>query len=332
MPLYENASCPVCNKAFEQGDDIVYCPECGTPHHRECYASLGHCGNADLHAEGYNFYDDYKSKATDGTSSEAAPFPPVTAGGSTDNRSGAGTSFNPFGPIAAPPEISTPFDNDASSIDGESTSDVAAAVRTNAKRFVPLFKEMSNGKRKFSWNWGAFFFGPYYYFYRKMYKQGTAFLCVNFALSLLSSVLISKLAPASAKVLMELQKLLSTVGNNQAALTAIQKKYEQLFSTSDARIFTIITIAEITASLVVGIIATICADRFYKATVLSVVKRVKAQLQEGATFQASPLSQRQDISLSQEQMKRIYLSARGGTNIFAPLVIFLLWEILMMFL
>ena len=24
--------CPVCNKQFKEGDDIVVCPECGTPH------------------------------------------------------------------------------------------------------------------------------------------------------------------------------------------------------------------------------------------------------------------------------------------------------------
>ena len=36
-------NCPVCEKKFENGDDIVVCPECGTPHHRECYDSLGRC-------------------------------------------------------------------------------------------------------------------------------------------------------------------------------------------------------------------------------------------------------------------------------------------------
>ena len=26
--------CPVCNKQFKEGDDIVVCPECGTPPQR----------------------------------------------------------------------------------------------------------------------------------------------------------------------------------------------------------------------------------------------------------------------------------------------------------
>lgn len=37
MPSYKNEKCPVCNQEFKDGDDIVTCPVCGTPHHRECY-------------------------------------------------------------------------------------------------------------------------------------------------------------------------------------------------------------------------------------------------------------------------------------------------------
>ena len=52
---YKLVSCPVCKKQFEENDDIVVCPECGTPHHRACYASLSHCANESLHSEGFVF-------------------------------------------------------------------------------------------------------------------------------------------------------------------------------------------------------------------------------------------------------------------------------------
>lgn len=48
-------TCPVCEKRFVNGDDVVVCPECGTPHHRECYEQEGHCFYEDKHAEGFNF-------------------------------------------------------------------------------------------------------------------------------------------------------------------------------------------------------------------------------------------------------------------------------------
>ena len=48
-------SCPVCDKRFVNGDDVVVCPECGAPHHRECFEQLGQCFYRDSHAEGFSF-------------------------------------------------------------------------------------------------------------------------------------------------------------------------------------------------------------------------------------------------------------------------------------
>jgi len=49
---YTGEKCPVCHKEFTAEDDIVVCPECGTPHHRDCYSLAGVCANAELHATG----------------------------------------------------------------------------------------------------------------------------------------------------------------------------------------------------------------------------------------------------------------------------------------
>ena len=43
MSKYTGIHCPVCEKPFSDTDDIVVCPECGAPHHRECYLNEGHC-------------------------------------------------------------------------------------------------------------------------------------------------------------------------------------------------------------------------------------------------------------------------------------------------
>ena len=39
----EGVSCVRCHAYLFPEDDIVYCPVCGAPHHRECYNQLGHC-------------------------------------------------------------------------------------------------------------------------------------------------------------------------------------------------------------------------------------------------------------------------------------------------
>ncbi len=54
---YIGHKCPVCDKYFHAHEDIVVCPECGTPSHRECYNSLGRCVNEDKHAKGYDYQE-----------------------------------------------------------------------------------------------------------------------------------------------------------------------------------------------------------------------------------------------------------------------------------
>ena len=45
----EDKQCQLCNAYLFEDDDVVFCPECGAPHHRECYNSLGHCALEHLH-------------------------------------------------------------------------------------------------------------------------------------------------------------------------------------------------------------------------------------------------------------------------------------------
>ncbi len=52
MSNYTGYKCPVCGQAFTSQDDVVVCPECGTPHHRACYQKIGHCANEEGHASG----------------------------------------------------------------------------------------------------------------------------------------------------------------------------------------------------------------------------------------------------------------------------------------
>lgn len=53
MNEYLGCECSVCRKPFAAGDDIVVCPECGTPYHRACYEAAGGCVHEAQHAAGY---------------------------------------------------------------------------------------------------------------------------------------------------------------------------------------------------------------------------------------------------------------------------------------
>ncbi len=59
---YSNHRCPVCEKVFEKGDEIVVCPICGAPHHRDCYEQEMHCHFMDKHNEGFDYKSEYNTE------------------------------------------------------------------------------------------------------------------------------------------------------------------------------------------------------------------------------------------------------------------------------
>ncbi len=61
MREYENKPCGCCGEKFKSDDEIVICPECGTPIHKKCWD--GHCPNEARHAEGYDWDKENSGKA-----------------------------------------------------------------------------------------------------------------------------------------------------------------------------------------------------------------------------------------------------------------------------
>jgi len=58
MSYYIGEKCLICNKEFTESDDIVVCPECGTPYHRSCYKEKKQCVNSALHKTGGSWMAD----------------------------------------------------------------------------------------------------------------------------------------------------------------------------------------------------------------------------------------------------------------------------------
>lgn len=53
MREFEGKVCECCKEPFHAEDEIVVCPDCGTPIHRKCWN--GHCPNEEKHADGYDW-------------------------------------------------------------------------------------------------------------------------------------------------------------------------------------------------------------------------------------------------------------------------------------
>lgn len=68
---YYGLPCPVCGSVFNESDDIVVCPECATPHHRECWLKNGRCVNVQFHSETFVWTPD--NAKSDSVPADSAP-------------------------------------------------------------------------------------------------------------------------------------------------------------------------------------------------------------------------------------------------------------------
>lgn len=313
MPSYENEKCPVCNIQFTAEDDIVTCPKCGTPHHRECYNKTGHCANWDKHAAGFDYQNEAARHDESNDSQAHYYYNPNKENENNINNNESTQQERPspfiFLNEAPPKEI---YDENAM-LEDVSLNDVSAVVRTKTESFIPKFLSQS----KTSWSWAGLIFGPFYLFYRKMYKEGTVFLAIRLIITLVAQGIYSKPYNAIASFLTENSSALSSP--TEEFLTEFTQLYQPLIP-----MFAII----IGGIAILHIIIALFADNIYKKTVINVIKKVDEKLSEGGEFAQAPLFMSENPSLSQKDMKRLYLSKLGGTTLLSPVTAFLVYDLL----
>ncbi len=218
MFFYEGQTCPVCGRFFGESDDIVTCPECGAPHHRECWKAEGHCHFAQLHGTGQQWQQQAETPkvakkrcprcafdnpefaefcAHCGMNLQAPDWQSQSAT-SADTRPPErhytpppqnGFGFSPVGqpvdPYGGVPRTET--------IDGVSVETVAQMLGPNSTYYLPRFYNMSHGGSKISWNWAAFFFSYNWLLYRKNFLFGILAFVISTALTVLSNMAMTQL-------------------------------------------------------------------------------------------------------------------------------------------
>lgn len=267
----KNQKCAVCSAYLFDEDDIVYCPVCGAPHHRECYLSIGKCGLEEFHGT----EKEYKKPEESETPPPENNAPPKndnpyvrrcrSCGMPLDEGSHVCTNCGmpknmgsmPFGAGFEMPVI----DPNVPIEEGVTAGEAAGIVRTNTFRYIPKFLGL-NKKRKGSWNWAAFLL-PYAWFaFRKMYKE-----------SVITTLLFI------ATVLMNLP-LTVALAQLPAAPTGIQN-YLQLGQHYAQYIDSIgilplaLSFAGVVIGILVRIISGIYGDYIYKQRVITSASIVK---------------------------------------------------------
>ena len=218
MADYIKLPCPVCGKEFEENDDIVVCPICGTPHHRECYQQNGGCANIAWHAENKTFnadeireeIEDKKRKAQQEKREEERKNAPEVicprcaqknspealfcnrcgapiSQGFSSNRDNSNGMNTPYGRVIVAPFI--PEQDPNEEIDGIPAWKLSKVVGKNSYRVVQQFKFFSKTGKKTSFNIFACLITPFYFLYRKMYGLGILTLIARLVLSIPNIIL-----------------------------------------------------------------------------------------------------------------------------------------------
>lgn len=196
---FQGMECPVCHQIFEDSDDIVVCPECGTPHHRECWNQLGHCVNSEKHGENFSFprpqNDENEIQANPVRNNRKTRRCP-DCGHENEPES---TRCSVCGRSLRRPEerfqqsanfdsskLNTDFVPPNVIVDGIPAVESAAFIGSGCTRYITRFIQMERNESKLSWNWAAAIFGPLWCFYRKLYKTGFLYLFISLIITIVT--------------------------------------------------------------------------------------------------------------------------------------------------
>lgn len=335
--IYKGQICDGCGRIIEEDDDIVVCPECATPQHRECYNKNGTCVNADKHGDfvweapdgvnpvtakkeapgktipcpncgynnpegsesckqcsmkftifGFNVVDannrlEEEEKTTLTEEAESTDIPsyeaPFTLGEGEGFEEMQNEEIRPqvqrdeieqklidsitatsgFSPDSEDFSFGGPFPRDDKT-SGVPTNLLGAFIGANAMRYIEKFKRADMG-RKLSFNWAAFFFSPYWFFYRKLIKPGIIFMTVAFCISIIST-------PALVEFVEKVEPLM-----NQFAAMETQADADLVLS-QFAEAYTPVIIF-MAINFIVNLIAGFVANPLYKKYCVSSIKEIE---------------------------------------------------------
>lgn len=186
--------CAVCNAYLFEEDDVVYCPECGAPHHRDCYSAIGHCGLEEFHGTDKQYKKPEPVKQEENREAPPVQSSIITCGMcgekyettedvcpncNAPNVSKMGGRFVAFDFLGGVP-ANTDLGN------GVTANEAKKFVASNTHRYIPKFLGFKKGK-KASWNWLAFLTPCGWLMSRKMYLLGAIIGALQIAFVMLAA-------------------------------------------------------------------------------------------------------------------------------------------------
>ncbi|MDD5924284.1 MAG: RING finger protein [Clostridia bacterium] len=286
---YTGKSCSICNIQFVESDDVVVCPDCGTPYHRACYDSAGECVFKNLHIEGYS-YENSKNNANNGNSESAhaiiCPFCNHNNSknalfcercGRSLNNANQRTEFNDasqmfkmFDPMAGvnPDEV---FKEDVTA------GETAKYVKVNTQYYINVFNKISKKRGIGRFNFSAMIFSGGWMLYRKQYIKG-AIITAIIALLMIGSLFINNAYTVDiATKLLENAGISSSssVADIQQHMPQIMTEMERLSLTDKILYFlpSVLDMIRYSISIILGIFG----NRLYYKHCMNQIKKIKSE-------------------------------------------------------
>ena len=244
MADYKNCTCIGCKSTFDPDDDIVVCPECGTPYHRDCWNAHGHCINTELHETGASWQRPKTEEELKAEAEANAPGPCPNCGSKNDRKNifcihcGSSMKRNdaPFGSYGSdedrgdswsahiPGFMGMENSSDPNEdMDGVKLQDVSDFVGKNPAYYIPRFRFFRDQKKKIAPNFVCIVFPQLWFAYRKMWLFTAIIIIAAFLLSIPGSLI--SLASQTDALLATLRPQMALAG--EEFFNAIQ---EQLLS------------------------------------------------------------------------------------------------------
>ena len=178
---YANCKCDHCGKDFAQTDDIVVCPVCGEPQHRECYKQHGACSHESEHSTGY----EWKQPIIEASQTEDVPTKVCTRCGARNRIDAVSCQLCGAPLVFERDDEREPFAAGRNTgdiefiVDGISSKEIEAYLGVSSRSFMPKFRMLLQSRGGITtWSVPAFFLGPFYFFYRRINKVGILLLAL----------------------------------------------------------------------------------------------------------------------------------------------------------